>query len=185
MPAPSHRPGLGANAYDGGVSFRFWAPFANSVEIIGIGTWTPPGIALASEGNGYWSADINGITMGQKCKVLVNGLWRMDPRARDVTSSTGNCIVDNTSFAWKHDFGMPGWNRAYPEYRVGFPRAGQWWVRFNSDWNGYSPDFGNFHSYDTTADGSALQNMPFRQHWPRSLHCCHSLSIALAAECSV
>jgi 1,4-alpha-glucan branching enzyme len=110
MPTHSHRPGLGANAYDGGVSFRFWAPFANSVAIIGIGTWTPPGISLAPEGNGYWSADINGITTGQEYKVLVNGRWRMDPRARDVTSSTGNCVVDNTAFAWQNDFQMPGWN---------------------------------------------------------------------------
>ena len=110
MPTHSRRPGLGANAYDGGVSFRFWAPFANSVAIIGMGTWTPPGIPLAPEGNGYWSADINGITTGQEYKVLVNGRWRMDPRARDVTSSTGNCIVDNTAFAWQNDFQMPGWN---------------------------------------------------------------------------
>jgi 1,4-alpha-glucan branching enzyme len=26
-------------------------------------------------------------------------------------------------------------------YRIGFPRAGRWVIRFNSDWKGYSPDF--------------------------------------------
>ena len=49
---------------------------------------------------------------------------------------------------------------AYPSYTVGFPRAGTWRVRFNSDWNGYSADFGNTLSYDTVAGGSALQSMP-------------------------
>ncbi|KAA5540741.1 1,4-alpha-glucan branching protein [Roseiconus nitratireducens] len=37
-------------------------------------------------------------------------------------------------------------NRAYADYRIGFPREGTWHVRFNSDWQGYSPDFGNHHS---------------------------------------
>ncbi len=110
MPAPSQHPGLGANRYPGGVSFRFWAPFAHTVSLAGIGTWDPPGIPLASEGNGYWSVDVDGIGPGQEYKLLINGQWRMDPRARDVTSSTGNCIVDDTDFAWQHDFQMPRWN---------------------------------------------------------------------------
>jgi len=52
-------------------------------------------------------------------------------------------------------------NQAYPSYTIGFPRSGRWRVRFNSDWNGYSPDFGNWSSYDTEAAGSPLDNMPF------------------------
>jgi 1,4-alpha-glucan branching enzyme len=77
------------------------------VNLVGIGTWDPPGIPLASEGNGYWSADIDDIGPGQEYKLLVNGNWRMDPRARDVTSSTGNCIVADPDFAWQNDFQMP------------------------------------------------------------------------------
>ena len=42
-------------------------------------------------------------------------------------------------------------NRSYASYNIGFPREGFWRVRFNSDWEGYSPDFGNHFSYDTTA----------------------------------
>ncbi len=42
-------------------------------------------------------------------------------------------------------------NRSYTNYNLGFPRGGTWKVRFNSDWNGYSPDFANTFSYDTTA----------------------------------
>ncbi len=34
-------------------------------------------------------------------------------------------------------------NRAYEGYRIGLPREGGWQVRFNSDWRGYSVDFGD------------------------------------------
>jgi 1,4-alpha-glucan branching enzyme len=51
-------------------------------------------------------------------------------------------------------------NRGYAGYTLGFPRPGTWYVRFNSDWNGYSPDYGNWYSYDTTADWGGLDNMP-------------------------
>ena len=51
-------------------------------------------------------------------------------------------------------------NRAYDSYTIGFPRPGTWYARFNSDWSGYSPDFGNHHSYDTTADWGGHDNMP-------------------------
>jgi 1,4-alpha-glucan branching enzyme len=52
-------------------------------------------------------------------------------------------------------------NRAYHDYRIGFPRGGEWKIRFNSDWNGYSPDFGNHFSYDTEAVPGGLDGMPF------------------------
>jgi 1,4-alpha-glucan branching enzyme len=51
-------------------------------------------------------------------------------------------------------------NRAHPSYRIGFPRPGHWAVRFNSDWSGYSADFGNHHSYDTTAEPGEWHGMP-------------------------
>ena len=43
-------------------------------------------------------------------------------------------------------------NQSYDSYNIGFPREGLWKVRFNSDWQGYSSDFGNHFSYDTTAN---------------------------------
>jgi 1,4-alpha-glucan branching enzyme len=52
-------------------------------------------------------------------------------------------------------------NRSYASYTIGMPRSGQWHVRFNSDWQGYSADFGNHLGYDTTATGGARDNMPF------------------------
>ena len=53
-------------------------------------------------------------------------------------------------------------NRAYGSYSLGFPRAGLWSVRFNSDWRGYSSDYGNQPGYDTVAGGSPQDGMPVR-----------------------
>jgi len=52
-------------------------------------------------------------------------------------------------------------NRSYDSYTIGMPRAGRWLVRFNSDWQGYSPDFGNYLGYHTMAETGARDNMPF------------------------
>ncbi len=52
-------------------------------------------------------------------------------------------------------------DRSYSSYTIGFPRVGRWRVRFNSDWNGYSPDFNNWSSYDTDALAKSYDNMPF------------------------
>jgi 1,4-alpha-glucan branching enzyme len=51
-------------------------------------------------------------------------------------------------------------NRGYDSYNVGFPREGFWRVRFNSDWSGYDPGFGNHSSYDTVANWGARDQMP-------------------------
>jgi len=51
-------------------------------------------------------------------------------------------------------------NRSDDSNSIGFPREGLWKVRFNSDWNGYRPDFGNQLSYDTTAAPPGADNMP-------------------------
>ena len=52
-------------------------------------------------------------------------------------------------------------NQSYNSYTIGFPRGGSWYVRFNSDWNGYSPDFSNQLSYDTTASQPGTDGMPY------------------------
>lgn len=52
-------------------------------------------------------------------------------------------------------------NTSYASYNLGFPRAGTWRVRFNSDWNGYSGDFGNTSSYDTTAVSGTKDGMGY------------------------
>lgn len=54
------------------------------------------------------------------------------------------------------NFGSAG----YSSYTIGFPRNGQWQVRFNSDWNGYDSAFGNWFSYGTDASGPPQDSMP-------------------------
>jgi 1,4-alpha-glucan branching enzyme len=111
MSAPSERAGLGATPYPGGVSFRVWAPFAQTVAVLGdFNGWVEPGLQLAAEGDGHWSADADGAQIGQKYKLRVNGAWRIDPRARAVTHSVGDGIIVGSQFAWAHDFTMPPWN---------------------------------------------------------------------------
>lgn len=52
-------------------------------------------------------------------------------------------------------------NTSYASYNLGFPKPGTWRVRFNSDWNGYSADFANTLSYDTTAVAGAKDGMAY------------------------
>ncbi len=47
----------------------------------------------------------------------------------------------------------------YPSYNIGFTAPGTWYLRFNSDWSAYSPDFGNV-GYDTRADGGPNMQQP-------------------------
>ena len=50
-------------------------------------------------------------------------------------------------------------NRQWDSYNIGFPRAGTWYLRFNSDYRGYSDQFTNV-GYDTTAASGGNQGMP-------------------------
>lgn len=52
-------------------------------------------------------------------------------------------------------------DRNYDSYTIGFPRGGTWYVRFNSDWNGFSPDFSSKPGYDTTAGPGGQDGMSF------------------------
>ncbi len=52
-------------------------------------------------------------------------------------------------------------NRSYPVYNIGLPRGGTWYVRFNSDWAGYDPTFGDWPSPDVTAVAGSMHGMPF------------------------
>ncbi len=103
--AQSTRPGMGAIPYSGasgtGVMFRVWAPNASSVKVGGdFNSWGKT--TMVKETNGCWSVDINGAKAGQQYKYYVNNTtWKRDPRARRVTSSTGNSIIyDPNAFDW-------------------------------------------------------------------------------------
>jgi 1,4-alpha-glucan branching enzyme len=101
--AQSARPGIGANPYFGtpaGTTFRVWAPNATAVRVAGtFNNWNSTSHPLVSEGNGYWSADVNFCYAGAQYKYVITGssgtVWRTDSRSADVTSSVGNSVVVN------------------------------------------------------------------------------------------
>lgn len=113
---PSVHPGMGSMPYPGGTAFRVWAPFASNVFVAGtFNNWSDASHPLVSEGNGYWSADVPGAGQCDQYKyVILNGtnkLWRIDPYAKDVTSSAGNAVIVDTGFEWSDEtYRTPPWN---------------------------------------------------------------------------
>ena len=111
--AVSRQPGMGANAFtfqhpdDHGVSFRVWAPNADSVHVAGnFNGWSSTLCELQPEGNGNWSMDVRGLDPGARYKYVIrNGgqtLWKNDPRARMLTSSVGDSVVvDPADHDWQ------------------------------------------------------------------------------------
>ena len=119
-PTPSQRPGMGAIPYDGGTTFRVWAPHAEAVFVTGtFDDWAVDATALARDDNGSsgtWSADVEGVGPGDEYRFTVRtpggDVSRVDPYARQVTSSVGNAVVyDPSAFDWGDDaFQAPGWD---------------------------------------------------------------------------
>ena len=52
-------------------------------------------------------------------------------------------------------------NVALPNLNIGFPRGGQWFVRFNSGAKVYDPSFENGDSFDTTANPGGKDGLNF------------------------
>jgi 1,4-alpha-glucan branching enzyme len=109
---------MGALPYDGGSTFRVWAPHAEGVVVAGsFDDWAPEATPLARDGDGTggtWSADVEGVRAGDEYRFRIRTaageeLWRMDPYARQVTNSVGNAVVyDPAAFDWAdHAFTMP------------------------------------------------------------------------------
>ena len=90
--------GMGAMPRDGGVAFRVWAPHADAVYVTGsFNHWSRDASPMVKENGGYWFADISGAAIGNEYRYLIiNGetqVSRIDPYARQVTSSVGNAVV--------------------------------------------------------------------------------------------
>ncbi|PWT83312.1 MAG: 1,4-alpha-glucan branching protein [Acidobacteria bacterium] len=105
---------MGTSLYDGGVTFRVWAPFASSVFAAGtFNEWSDTANPFASEGNGYWSVDVPGAKIGDEYQFVIrNGdqppLWHKNPYASEVVNSSGNAIIHDPNFDWTgEDFVMP------------------------------------------------------------------------------
>lgn len=108
--------GMGPMLFADGVAFRVWAPHAKQVSVIGsFNKWDESAHPMLSEPRGYWYAEVKGAGVGDQYKyqLITEGgvLKRIDPYAREVTSSVGNAIVHDPSFDWEDDdFSMSTWN---------------------------------------------------------------------------
>lgn len=118
---PAHRPGMGALPWEAdgqnGTTFRVWAPNATEVHVASdFNGWASNLARLADEGNGTWSLDYRDLAPAAQYKFVLTTpsgtLWKVDPHARELTSSNGNgIVVDPDEFDWAAtDFTMPAWN---------------------------------------------------------------------------
>ena len=117
-PSPSPHPGLGAVVTPGGTSFRVWAPFAKSVAVAGdFNGWSETAHPLAAEDGGLWSALVPGVGAGAAYQFVIvnrdsgNVFWRIDPRARAVSHSAGDGLVESGAYDWRDDdYRTPPWD---------------------------------------------------------------------------
>jgi 1,4-alpha-glucan branching enzyme len=84
---------------------------------------------------------VNVFHVNETNKVIAYHRWADGGPGDDVV------VVANFSGTW------------FPDYRTGMPRGGHWRVRFNSDWNGYSSDFGNTATLDADANGGGQDGL--------------------------
>ncbi len=107
---------MGAVPLARGVSFRVWAPHARRASVIGsFNGWDGTAHPMQAEAGGYWSARITTAGIGDQYKYLLltkqGELQRIDPYAREVTSSVGNGVVHDPHFDWEgDDFHLAAWN---------------------------------------------------------------------------
>ena len=52
-------------------------------------------------------------------------------------------------------------HKARDHYRIGLPHGGLWKLRLNTDWTGYSDDFGDYDSFDTEAARGEYDGLGF------------------------
>ena len=122
----SNRPYMGATPYNDagglGVTFRVWAPFASAVHVAGnFNGWSETAEPLASEGNGYWSADVAGNLVGDQYRFVLENpsigtpFWRMDPYARQIVNAGGpmNAVIapGDEALAAVDGYSTPSWNQ--------------------------------------------------------------------------
>jgi 1,4-alpha-glucan branching enzyme len=116
MSETARHPGMGAIPHPGGVAFRVWGPHADAAFVAGsFNGWAKDADPMTREDNGYWYADLAHAGPGDEYRYrLLNGgteLSRIDPYAREVTSSVGNTVIVDPEHDWaSDDFKMPPWN---------------------------------------------------------------------------
>ena len=135
---------------------------------------TSPGIPMIFQGqeileDGYFADDdpvdwsklqtYSGIHALYRDLIRLRRNWFNNTRGLRGQNVNVYHVNDNDKFVAFHrwDQGGPGddvvvlmnWaDRSYTNYNVGFPQGGTWELVFNSDWNGYSADYGNHPAGD-------------------------------------
>lgn len=106
--------GMGASLYDGGVSFRVWAPHARRVWVTGdFNGWHGEANELGNEFNGNFSGKVHGAHRWQKYQYVIEAadgsrFWKADPRAQRMENSSGASIIhDPGAYHWNHGFNAP------------------------------------------------------------------------------
>jgi 1,4-alpha-glucan branching enzyme len=88
----------GAVPHEGGVRFTVWAPHATEVFVVGtFNDWSKTAAPLARQTDGWWSGDVAGARAGDEYRYRIvsdqHEALKIDPYARNVTSSVGNGII--------------------------------------------------------------------------------------------
>ncbi|KAK4958217.1 hypothetical protein LTR10_004643 [Elasticomyces elasticus] len=91
---------------------------------------------------GLTGQNLNVFHTNTASKVLAYHRW-MD-------GGPGDDVIIVTNFS----------HNSYDSYTIGFPRAGTWYLRFNSDWSRYDASFTN-KGYDTTARADGRDGMDY------------------------
>lgn len=103
---PREKKAVGAIVRHNGVSFRVWAPFADSVALTGsFNEWGES--PMESEQDGYWSIEVPTAKAGQEYKFIIcrgdQKLLKNDPRALSFTTIAGNSVIVDPYFDWQGD----------------------------------------------------------------------------------
>lgn len=100
-----YKKNVGAFVHYNGVSFRVWAPNAESVGVVG--TFAAEEIPMLDEKDGYWHVLVKEAEAGQEYKFAIHTkdkvLYRNDPRALHLTTSRGFSVIVDNKFDWEDD----------------------------------------------------------------------------------
>lgn len=108
--------GKGSTPYEEGCRFAVWAPNADDVFVVGsFNDWDKTTNRMSKNDNGWWSIDVPGARPGDEYRYRIikagNEYLRIDPYARQVTSSVGNAIIIKPELIGKErEFNPPALN---------------------------------------------------------------------------
>jgi 1,4-alpha-glucan branching enzyme len=99
---------------------------------------------LAGHTRGLTGKNVNVFHVNDTDKVVAFHRW--------LNGGPGDDVVVVANFS----------NQGFTSYTIGMPRGGRWRVRFNSDWEGYDPEFDNWNAYDTLASAGAKDGLSYQ-----------------------